>query len=180
VFNDFNKIYKKVNNRFFIVNAPIALRDSEYDHEVGIVSHGGKKYDPNRRTNFGLNIIKMSEAFRDGLGFTLYDRSELKELIDIMHQYVIATDKSRRAINFRRFDTDIVSLVYDFGVNVIDLNKEHKIDTNKDIKRVMNKVGGVNPTEILNKIKQNKQQINNTNKQYKESSIIKRPKPLEF
>lgn len=183
MFKNFMDISKKVKGRRFVVNAPIALRDDEFDHERGIPLHGDIKYDPSRRTHFGLTIIEMAYAFRNNMGFSLYDKLELKSLLNIMNEYVKITNASRRAINFRRYDTAVVEMVYDFGVNVIELNKRMVIDTNKDIKQLIIDTGGIDPIAVMKKMQDKKIRIAKHNKvqsEYKTSSVVKRPKPLEL
>jgi len=149
--DSFNKIYAAIKSNPFIVIAPVAIRDSKEDLEQGIScgtdEHGnGIKYDPAKMDVFGISVYKMAIAYSEGLSFSLYEKSDLPRLVTLIEKFLKITDASMRNINFRKAANEDIDLVYDFGKNIIELNRSIKRGDNVEIKKVLSVTGFISPS----------------------------------
>jgi len=146
----FSESYNDVKNKAFIILGPVVMRDTEEDFEQGIAvgtdAYGhAQKYNPAKIDVFGMPIIKMAKAFEDGLTFSLYEKSDLPRLLELMEEFLKVTDSAMRSINFRKAADDDVELIYNFGKNVVSLNERIKRGENVEIKKVLSIGGFVTP-----------------------------------
>lgn len=151
-----HKLREKIAKMVFIVTAPRMLKYDERDYEIGIpgkIVNGRPAIANDEELDvFGMDIVSIAKAAKDGFRISLYNKSDFDILWDMLKEFLSARDDRINSINISNADDDKYELLDEFAKEIMKLNKAQFRQKGLVFDKVKKSLGIISADEINEKI----------------------------